>query len=62
MRRREKNGICGTHSPASVAKGDVEGIGLGGLAGQRNETIRVEGHRVLVDLGIVHEVPVVYEG
>ena len=43
--------------PATVAKGEVKRIGLGGLSRLSNETVRVEHHRVLVDFRIVHEVP-----
>ena len=46
------------YSPASIAEGKVEGIGLGGLAGFGDQAIRVEGHWVLVYLGIMHEVPI----
>src|ERR1019366_9459902 len=45
------------YSPASVAKGKVEGIRLRGLAGLSDQAIGVEGHWVLVYLGIMHEVP-----
>ena len=44
-------------SPAPVAKCDIEWIGLGRLARLRDETVRVEHHGVLVDFGVVHEVP-----
>ena len=46
------------YSPASIAEGKVEGIGLGRLAGFGDQAIRVEGHWVLVYLGIMHEVPI----
>jgi hypothetical protein len=49
---------CALCSPASITKGKVEGIGLGGLAGCGDQAIRVEGHWVLVYLGIVHEMPI----
>ena len=45
-------------SPASVTEGKVEGIGLGWFAGLSDQAIRVEGHWVLVYLGIMHEVPI----
>ena len=48
----------GLYSPASVTEGKVEGIGLGWLAGLSDQAIRVEGHWVLVYLGIMHEVPI----
>ena len=44
-------------SPAPVSKGEVERIGLGGLARLVDETVRVEHHGVLVDLRVMHEVP-----
>ena len=44
-------------SPASVSKGEVERIGLGGHARLVDETVRVEHHGVLVDLRVMHEVP-----
>ena len=46
------------YSPASVAEGKVKRIRLRGLAGLSDQAIRVEGHRVLVYLGIMHEVPI----
>ena len=46
------------YSPASVAEGKVERIRLRGLAGLSDQAIRVEGHRVLVNLGVMHEVPI----
>ena len=46
------------YSPASVAEGKVKGIGLSRLAGLSDQAIRVEGHWVLVNLGIMHEVPI----
>ena len=50
--------VCMYYSPPSVAKGKVEGIGLRGLARFSDQAIRVEGHWVLVYLGIMHEVPI----
>ena len=45
------------NSPAPVPKSEVEWIRLGGLARLSDESVRIEYHRVLVDLRIVHEVP-----
>jgi hypothetical protein len=65
QREGEKEGrsrrvrVCAcVYSPASVAEGKVEGIGLRGLAGLSDQAIRVESHRVLVYLGVMHEVPI----
>lgn len=44
-------------SPAPIAKCESERIGLGRLARLRDQTLRVEHHGVLVDFGVVHEVP-----
>ena len=44
-------------SPAPVAKGEVERIGLGSLARLGDEMDQVERHGVLVDTRVVHEVP-----
>lgn len=46
------------YSPASVAEGKVERIRLRGLAGLGDQAIRVEGHRVLINLRVMHEVPI----
>ena len=46
------------YSPAPVAEGKVKRIGLCGLAGLCDHAIRVEGHWVIVYLGIMHEVPI----
>ena len=61
---RERGCGCGERagqddSPASVAERDVKRISLGGLAGLRNQAVGVESHRVLVDLWVMQEVPVV---
>ena len=45
------------NSPTPVPKREVEWIRLSGLARLSDESVRVEYHRVLVDLRIVHEVP-----
>src|SRR6266702_7082545 len=44
--------------PAPVTKCEGEWIRLGGLARLRDETVRVELHGILVDFGVVQEVPV----
>jgi len=46
------------NSPATVAKCEVERVGLRGLARLRDETVRVKLHGILVDFGVMHEVPV----
>jgi hypothetical protein len=51
---KEKN-----DSPASIAKRDIEWVGLGNLAGLSDQAIRVERHWILIDLWVVHEVPII---
>ena len=54
-------GAVRTHDclPASVAKRDVEGVGLGRRAGLSDQAIGVESHWVLVDCRVMQEVPVI---
>lgn len=54
----ESVGEAAWYLPASVAKGIVERVGLGGFTGLRDEAVWVESHRIFVNLGVMQEVPV----